>query len=91
MAGQGQPDDWFGRALTTGDFDGNGYPDLAVSVPGETIDGMSNAGAMQVLYARSTGITVEGNQLWSQGRWHSRRSAGRRSIWLCARRQRFQR
>jgi hypothetical protein len=66
IAGRAQPDDWFGRALATGDFDGNGYPDLAVGVPGETIDGVSHAGAVQVLYARSTGITVERNQFWSQ-------------------------
>jgi hypothetical protein len=32
------PGDHFGMALTTGDFDGNGVPDLAVGVPDESLE-----------------------------------------------------
>jgi hypothetical protein len=42
--------DRFGDALCAGDFDGDGADDLAVGVPGENVDGLSNAGAVQVLY-----------------------------------------
>ncbi len=66
VAGLAEPNDWFGQALTTGDFDGNGYPDLAVGAPQEDLGAASNAGAVHVFYARSGGIRVEGNQVWSQ-------------------------
>ena len=34
----------------TGDFDNDGYDDLAIGVPGEAIEDKSNAGAVNVLY-----------------------------------------
>ena len=61
-----EPGDWFGRALATGDFDGNSYPDLAIGIPGEDLLGLSNTGAVQIFRATSAGITVAGNRFWSQ-------------------------
>ncbi|MDH3959019.1 MAG: integrin alpha, partial [Actinomycetota bacterium] len=49
------------------DFDGDGYADLAVGVPGEDLRGKLNAGAVQVLYGSASGPTAH-DQLWHQGR-----------------------
>jgi hypothetical protein len=42
--------DAFGSALAMGDFNGDGFTDLAVGAPFETIDGEFAAGAVSVLY-----------------------------------------
>lgn len=54
-----------------GDFNGDGYDDLAVGVPGEDIGVISNAGAVNVLYGSNTGLQANGiggpaNQVWYQ-------------------------
>src|SRR5690606_25363105 len=43
-AGTTEVDDYFGLTLTVGDFDGDGFDDLAVGVPNETVDGQGDAG-----------------------------------------------
>ena len=55
--------DFFGIALAAGDFDGNGFDDLAVGVPGE--DG--SEGVVNVIYGSGGGLTSNGNQRWQQG------------------------
>ena len=55
--------DCFGIALAAGDFDGNGFDDLAVGVPGE--DG--SEGVVNVIYGSGGGLTSNGNQRWQQG------------------------
>ncbi|HYU57407.1 MAG TPA: integrin alpha, partial [Actinomycetota bacterium] len=37
------------------DFNGDGYGDLAVGVPGENIGSVANAGAVNVIYGSPTG------------------------------------
>ena len=59
--------DRFGSALAVGDFDGDGYEDLAVGVDGEGVGDNDNAGAVNVIYGSVTGLTVAGNQVWRQG------------------------
>jgi hypothetical protein len=60
--------DHFGRALAAGDFDGSGHDDLAVGVPGEDVEGVQDAGAVNVLYgSASGGLSGAGNQFWHQG------------------------
>jgi hypothetical protein len=54
--------DEFGHALATGDFNGDGYDDLAVGVPGEN----DNGGAVEVFYGSDTGLTTTGSELWSE-------------------------
>jgi hypothetical protein len=44
--------DRFGAALAAGDFDGNGFSDLAVGVPGEN----GNAGRLHLLYGTDGGL-----------------------------------
>jgi hypothetical protein len=54
--------DKFGAAWSAGDFDNDGFDDLAVGVPGEN----SNAGAVNVLYGSVDGITNANNRLFWQ-------------------------
>lgn len=58
--------DRYGSALTMGDFDNDGYADLAIGIPSENIKGRQDAGSVNVLYGSSDGLTVRGNELWFQ-------------------------
>ncbi len=58
--------DGFGWVVTTGDFNGDGYADLAVGVPGEEIGDVANAGAVSILYGSPQGLSGAGNQFWNQ-------------------------
>jgi hypothetical protein len=58
--------DSFGSSLTSGNFDGDAFDDLAIGVPGDIVSGV-DAGAVNVLYGTSLGLSVNRNQLWSQG------------------------
>lgn len=59
--------DFFGGSLGTGDFNGDGFDDLAVAVSGE-----DPGGAVSVLYGSSVGLratasgTTPADQLWTQ-------------------------
>jgi len=57
--------DWFGWSLAAGDFDGNGFMDLAVGVNGEDVGDPSveNAGAVHLFYSYASK-----NELWYQGK-----------------------
>lgn len=62
-------DDGFGSALAVGDFDRDGYDDLAVGVPGEDVDYVTleeDAGAVNVLYGEAHGLSCERSQFWTQ-------------------------
>jgi FG-GAP repeat len=64
----------FGWALATGDFNKDGYSDLAIGNPSETVGSLWHAGAVNVIYGSSDGLSAIGvaagngrfNQLWSQ-------------------------
>jgi len=71
--GVGEDGDTYGSALAAGDFDGDGYDDLAIGVPGESIslggDPPTEAiagGAVNVLYGTNTGLSDAGDQLFYQ-------------------------
>ena len=49
------------------DFDGDGYADLAAGVPFEDVRGVTDAGAVQVLYGSAGGVSAR-DQLWHQGK-----------------------
>jgi hypothetical protein len=66
IAGEAESVDLFGAALTAGDFDGNGFDDLAVGVYYEGVGAISGAGAVNVIYGSSTELSSAGNQFWSQ-------------------------
>ena len=65
--------DQFGRALTVGDFDADGFDDLAVGVPGEEDSGAQpgrDAGAVHVFYGGESGFIngIDGqirDELWT--------------------------
>jgi len=61
-------DDRFGDTLATGDFNVDGYDDLAVGIPYEDVGTIVNAGAVQVFYGKSGGLqaTSPDDQLWTQ-------------------------
>jgi hypothetical protein len=59
--------DGFGWSLTSGDFDADGYADLAVGIPHEDVGSVRDAGAVQVLYGGPGGLTTR-DQVWHQGK-----------------------
>jgi hypothetical protein len=61
-----EKNDNFGRALATGDFNGDGKKDLAVGVPGENYDGAKDAGIVIVYYGSDSGITAAGAERLGQ-------------------------
>ncbi len=72
-----EEEDRFGFALTAGDFDGDGYEDLAIGVPYESWYD-PNTGVAQVLYGTESGLTDIGNQLWRQGNTYGTEEEGDR-------------
>ncbi len=57
---------FFGTALAVGDFDDDGYDDLAVSAPGASDTGDARSGAVHVFYGGSGGLSTVGDQVWNQ-------------------------
>jgi len=55
--------DRFGQALAAGDFNGDGWDDLAIGALGEN----DSRGIVNVIYGSHGGLTSGGNQLWEQG------------------------
>jgi hypothetical protein len=47
--------DRFGEALAGGDFNGDGFADLAAGASGEDVAGVRDAGAVSVLYSSRVG------------------------------------
>jgi hypothetical protein len=49
-----------------GDFDGDGFADVAIGSAGESIGAKKSAGAVHVLYGGSGGLSGAGDQYWHQ-------------------------
>ncbi|WP_420630841.1 hypothetical protein [Candidatus Leptofilum sp.] len=60
--------DWdsFGKALTTGNFNGDKYDDLAIGVPNSTVSGVVGAGAVHVVYGSDRGLDLQTGEVWAQ-------------------------
>jgi hypothetical protein len=56
----------FGAALAADDFNGDGRADLAIGAPNATVNGIANAGAVYAVYGSAGGLSVAGNQYWTQ-------------------------
>jgi F5/8 type C domain/FG-GAP repeat len=69
-----EPGDLFGSSLATGDFNKDGYSDLAIGVPREDFGTITDAGAVNVIYASSDGLSPvrislgngRADQIWTQ-------------------------
>jgi hypothetical protein len=66
VVGTAENGDEFGRALATGDVNGDGASDLAVGVPGEDVGTVVDAGAVSLLYGSAGGLSGSGSQLFTQ-------------------------
>jgi len=53
--------DLFSRGLAAGDFNGDGYEDLAVSAPGEDYQAVLDSGVIHIIFGSDTGLTLTGN------------------------------
>jgi hypothetical protein len=66
VGGAAEQGDAFGQALATGDFNQDGFADLAIGNPGEDVDGVAGGGAINVLYGSAGLLTGVGSQLFTQ-------------------------
>ena len=60
--------DQFGASLSSGDFDNNGFADLAIGVPFENVGSIVDAGATSVLYGTTGGLQADSpdDDFWNQ-------------------------
>ena len=61
--------DYFGRALTAGDFNNDGKDDLVIGVQGEDLSGppvITNTGAVHIVYGHASGLGAGGSELIHQ-------------------------
>ncbi|MEV0317106.1 FG-GAP-like repeat-containing protein [Streptomyces sp. NPDC050658] len=74
VPGVGEEGDWdlndygdqFGYSISAGDVTGDGYPDIAVGVPGEDLGDAGDTGAIVLLKGGATGLTGTGAQAFNQ-------------------------
>lgn len=66
LADTADDNDHFGEVLAWGDFNADGFADLAIGVPFENVNDRAGAGAVQVLYGSASGLSASGSQLWTQ-------------------------
>jgi FG-GAP repeat len=67
IIGVAEDGDTFGFALASGDFNNNGFDDLAIGAIGEDIGTIADAGSVNVLYGSAARLTATGNQQFFQG------------------------
>jgi len=60
--------DQLGTVLAAGDFNGDGFADLALGVQGEDVGALADAGAVQVVYGTAGGLqgSSPANQEWTE-------------------------
>jgi hypothetical protein len=61
--------DRFGSSLGGADFNNDGFDDLAIGVPRETVGDATGTGAVNALYGSASGlqVTSPADQLWHEG------------------------
>ncbi|GAB2941316.1 FG-GAP-like repeat-containing protein [Streptomyces heilongjiangensis] len=57
VAGAAEAGDGFGRAVATGDLDGDGFDDAIVGIPGEDLGTLKDAGGAAVLWGSKSGLS----------------------------------
>jgi hypothetical protein len=66
LEGVSEAGDSFGQALDAGNLGRSSHADLAIGVPGEDVGDAVDAGAVNVIYGRSSGLTAINDQIWTQ-------------------------
>ncbi|MEO1575259.1 MAG: hypothetical protein AAFU65_09910, partial [Pseudomonadota bacterium] len=72
VAGASERNDFFARAMATGDFDNDGYSDAVFGVPGENIDipfpftQYYDAGMINVVYGSPSGLNSSDTESFTQ-------------------------
>ncbi|MDG9718528.1 FG-GAP-like repeat-containing protein [Streptomyces sp. DH24] len=66
VPGTAEKGDGFGRSLSAGDTNGDGYADIAVGAPDETLGSARRAGTVTVLRGSSSGLTGSSAKSFSQ-------------------------
>ena len=64
--GKAEAGDLFGFSSAAGDFDGDGFADLAIGAQHESVENKNDAGAVNVIYGTQNGLASNGDQLWHQ-------------------------
>jgi FG-GAP repeat len=77
VPGRADPGDQMGSAVAAGDFNGDGFADLAAGSPLDDVGQVDQAGSVLVLYGSRHGLTANGDQLWTQDAPGVRGDAGR--------------
>jgi FG-GAP repeat len=54
-----------GQSIAAGDFNGDGYSDLAVGSPGESAGKLAAAGAIHIFFGSASGIVTAADQRWT--------------------------
>ena len=52
--------------MAAGDFNGDGFADLAIGASGEALGTVGEAGVVHILYGSAKGLTAQGNQVFHQ-------------------------
>jgi hypothetical protein len=66
VGGAVEAGDFFGNALASGDFNHDGFADLAVGAYDESVGSLRGAGAVSILYGSANGLTASGGRLFTQ-------------------------
>ncbi|MFE9018794.1 FG-GAP-like repeat-containing protein [Streptomyces sp. NPDC007808] len=66
VPGTAEQGDGMGSGLSVGDTNGDGYLDVATGLPGEDLNGVTDAGAVLVLRGSANGLTGSGSKVFTQ-------------------------